>query len=113
MPPYLNFIWTFANSGGHTKSVPFLPVKLNTVSSYNFGWFPFVYTYFVLDFDSFGSRMGVYVRAVVSAIIRLQVFYFYIILKKICFFHHCCCIRLIEKSICCVSLPLVITTSRV
>ena len=26
-----NFRGTFANSGGHTKSIQFLPVKLNTV----------------------------------------------------------------------------------
>ena len=30
--PFLNFRGTFANSGGHTKSIRFLPVKLNAVS---------------------------------------------------------------------------------
>ena len=30
MSLYLNFRGTFANSGGHTKSFKFLPVKLNS-----------------------------------------------------------------------------------
>ena len=29
---FLNFRGTFANSGGHTKSIRFLPVELNAVS---------------------------------------------------------------------------------
>ena len=31
MSPYLNFRGSFANSGGHTNSISFLPVKLKTV----------------------------------------------------------------------------------
>ena len=39
----LNFTRIFANSGGHTKSIQFLPVKLIAVSSNNFGKFLFVF----------------------------------------------------------------------
>ena len=54
---YLNFRGTFANSGGHTKSLQFLPVKLNTV----FCQFQFIFFLFKfeLDADSFGRRRGV------------------------------------------------------
>ena len=68
--PYLDFRGTIANSEGHTKSIIFLPVYLIriqfpvTIS----GSFHFFLHNFVFDFDSFGSRMGVYVTEVVSAI---------------------------------------------
>ena len=39
--PYLNFWGTFANSGGHTNSIWFLPVKLKTV----FRKFLFIFIY--------------------------------------------------------------------
>ena len=61
---YLNFRGTFTNSGGHTKSFNFLPVKLNS--------FPEISVHFLfkfeLDVDSFGSRRGVDDSEVVSAI---------------------------------------------
>ena len=46
--PYPNFKGTFTNSGGHTKSIQFLPVKMNTVSMLNFGKFLFVF-YIILS----------------------------------------------------------------
>ena len=42
-PLNLDFRGTFANSGGHTKSIRFLPVKLNTFSSRNFEKFLLVF----------------------------------------------------------------------
>ena len=52
---HLNFRGTFTNSGGHTKSFKFLPVKLN---SYPEIFVQFIFK-FVLDVNSFGSRRGV------------------------------------------------------
>ena len=60
----LNFRGTFTNSGGHTKSFKFLPVKLNS-SPENCGHFLFKVE---LDVDSFGLRRGVDDNEVVSAI---------------------------------------------
>ena len=61
---YLNFRGTFTNSWGHTKSLKFLHVKLNS--------YPEISVYFLfkfeLDVDSFGSRRGVDDNEVVSAI---------------------------------------------
>ena len=61
---YLNFRGTFTNSGGHTKSLKFLPVKLNS--------YPEISVHFLvkfeLDVDTFGSRKGVDDSEVVSAI---------------------------------------------
>ena len=55
MSLYLNFRAKFTNSGGHTKSFKFLPVKLNS--------YPEISVHFLfkfeLDVDSFGSRRGV------------------------------------------------------
>ena len=60
----LNFRGTFTNSGRHTKSFKFLPVKLNG--------YPEISAHFLfkfeLDVDSFGSRRGVNDSEVVSAI---------------------------------------------
>ena len=51
---YLNFRGTFTNAGGQTKSIKFLPVKLNS--------YPEISVHFLfkfeLDVDRFGSRMG-------------------------------------------------------
>ena len=48
----LHFRGTFTNSGGHTKSFKFLPVKLNS--------YPKISVHFLfkfeLDVDRFGSR---------------------------------------------------------
>ena len=52
MSLYLIFRGIFANSGGHTKSIRFLPVKLKTV----LGKFLLFLFNFELDIDSFGSR---------------------------------------------------------
>ena len=64
MSLYLNFRGTFTNSGDHTKSFKFLPVKLNIYSQ--------ISVHFLLKFelgvDSFGSRRGVDDSEVVSAI---------------------------------------------
>ena len=64
MSLYLNFRGTFTNSGGHTKSFKFLPVKLNS--------YPKISVHFLfkfeLDVDIFGSRRGVDDSEVVSAI---------------------------------------------
>ena len=45
MSPYLNFRGTFANSGGHTKSIQFLPVKLKNS-------FPEISVHFYLNLSS-------------------------------------------------------------
>ena len=54
MSLYLNFRGTFTNSGGHTKSFKFLPVKLNS--------YPEISVHFLfefeLDVERFGSRRG-------------------------------------------------------
>ena len=64
MSLYLNFRGTFTNSGGHTKSFKFLPVKLNS--------YPEISVHFLFKFDldvgRFGSRRGVDDSVVVSAI---------------------------------------------
>ena len=52
---YLNFRGTFTNSGGHTKSFKFLPVKLSSYLEISVH-FSFK---FELDVDSFGLRRGV------------------------------------------------------
>ena len=61
---YLNYRGTFTNSGGHTKSFKFLPVKLNI--------YPKISVHFLFKFelnvDSFGSRRGVDDSEVVSTI---------------------------------------------
>ena len=44
MSLYLNFKRAFTNSGGHTKSFKFLPVKLNS--------YPEISVYFYLNFSS-------------------------------------------------------------
>ena len=64
MSLYLNFRGTFTNSGGHTKSVKFLPVKLNSYSEISVH---FLFK-FELDVNSFGSRRGVDDSEEVSAI---------------------------------------------
>ena len=52
---YLNFRGTFTNSGGHTKSFIFLPVKLNS--------YPEISVHFLFKFElgvnRFGSRRDV------------------------------------------------------
>ena len=64
MSLYLNFRGTFTNSGGHTKSFNFVPVKLNS--------FPEISVHFLfefeLDVDSFGSRRGLDDSNLVSVI---------------------------------------------
>ena len=64
MSLYLNFRGTLTNSGGHTKSFKFLPVKLNS--------YPEISVHFLFKFelyvDRFGSRNGVDDSEVVSAI---------------------------------------------
>ena len=55
MSLYLNFRGTLTNSGGHTKSFKFLPVKLNSFLEISVH---FLFK-FELDVDSFGSRRGV------------------------------------------------------
>ena len=64
MSLYLNFRRTFSNSGGHTKSSNFLPIKLNS--------YPEISVHFLFKFelevDSFGSRRGVDDSEVVSVI---------------------------------------------
>ena len=55
MSLYLNFRGTFTNSGDHTKSFKFLPVKLNSYPEISV----YVYLNFELDVNSFGSRRGV------------------------------------------------------
>ena len=64
MSLYLNSRGIFTNSGGHTKSFKFLPVKLNSYQEISVH-FSFK---FELDVDSFGSRRGVNDSEVVSAI---------------------------------------------
>ena len=64
MSPYLNFRGTFANSGGHTNSICFLPVKLKHLTG-NFCSFLFT---FELHVDSFGSRRGADYSEVVSTL---------------------------------------------
>ena len=61
---YLNFRGTFTNSGGHTKSFKFLPVKLNSYPEISVH-FSFK---FELDVNSFGSRRGIDDSEVVFAI---------------------------------------------
>ena len=61
---YLNFRGTFTNSGGHTKSFKFLPVKLNSYQEISVH---FLFK-FELDVDSFGWRKGVDDGEKVSAI---------------------------------------------
>ena len=63
MSLYLNFRGTFTNSGGHTKSFKFLPVKLNSYPEISVH---FLLT-FELDVDIFGSRRDVDDSEVVSA----------------------------------------------
>ena len=64
MSLYLNVRGTFTNSGGHTKSSNFLPVKLNS--------YPEISVHFLfkfeLDVDRFGSRSVEDDSEVVSAI---------------------------------------------
>ena len=67
MSLYLNFRGTFTNSGGHTKSYKFLPVKLNSYPEISDNSVYFLFK-FELDADSFGSRRGVDDSGVVSAI---------------------------------------------
>ena len=55
---------TITNSGGHTKSFKFLPVKLNSYPEISVH---FLFE-FVLDVHRFGSRRGVDDSEVVSAI---------------------------------------------
>ena len=54
MSLYLNFRGTFTNSGGHTKSFNFLPVKLNS--------YPEILVHFLFklkhDVDSFWLEKG-------------------------------------------------------
>ena len=50
MSLYLNFRGTFTNSGGHTKSFKYLPVKLNSNLEISVH---FLFK-FELDVDSFG-----------------------------------------------------------
>ena len=64
MSPYLNFRGTFANSGGHSNSFCFLPVKLETV----FRKFLFILFKFELDVDSFGLRRDADYSEVVSTL---------------------------------------------
>ena len=64
MSLYLNFRGTFTNSGGHTKSFNFLPVKLNSYPKIS----AHLLFKFELDVDKFGSRRGVDDSEVVSAI---------------------------------------------
>ena len=64
MSLYLNFRGTFANSGAHTKSFKFLPVKLDSYQEISVH---FLFE-FELDVDSFGSRKGVDDSDIVSAI---------------------------------------------
>ena len=61
---YLNFRGTFSNSGGHTKSFKFLPIKLNSYPEISVH----VLFKFELDVNSFGSRRGVDDSEVLSAI---------------------------------------------
>ena len=58
MSLYMNFRGTFANSGVHTKSFTFLPVKLKSYFLFKFE----------LDVDIFDSRRGVDDSEVISAI---------------------------------------------
>ena len=62
---YLNFRGTFTNSGGHTKSFKFLPVKLKSYPEFSVHFF----LKFELVVNSFGSRRGVDDSEVVSAIV--------------------------------------------
>ena len=64
MSLYLNFRGTFTNSGGHTKSFKFLPVKLNFCPEISVH---FLFK-FELDADSFGSRRGIDDSEIVSGI---------------------------------------------
>ena len=64
MSLYLNFRGTFTNSGGHTQSFNFLPVKLNSNLEISVHFL----LKFELDVDSFGSRRGDDDSEVVSAI---------------------------------------------
>ena len=64
---YLNFRGTFTNSGGHSKSLKILPVKMN---SYREISVHFLFK-FELDLNSFGSRRGVDDSDIVSAIAQL------------------------------------------
>ena len=63
MSLFLNFRETFTNSGGHTKSFKFLPVKLKS--------YPEISVHFLFKFelnvDRFGSRRVVDDSEVVSA----------------------------------------------
>ena len=61
---YLNFRGTFTNSGGHTKSFKFLPVKMNSYPEISV---IFLFK-FELDVHIVGSRRSVDDSEVVSAI---------------------------------------------
>ena len=62
--------------GEHIKTIQFLPVDWNTVSSHYFGKFLFVFfiTYFELNVNDLGSRRGVGDSAVYFTI--AMIFYF-------------------------------------
>ena len=64
MSLYLTFRRAFTNSGGHTDSFKFLPVKLNSYPEISVN---FLFK-FELDVDSFASRRGVDDSEVVSSI---------------------------------------------
>ena len=64
MSLYLNFRGTFTNSGEHTKSFKFLPVKLNSYPEISLH----LLIKFELDVDRFGSKRGVDDSEVVSVI---------------------------------------------
>ena len=102
MSPYQNFRGTFTNSGGHTKSFKFLPVKLYSYMEISVH---FLFK-FKLDVDSFGSRRGVDDSEVVSATAlvfnspaNIKIAFSGLLLNEIRVFRHCCCIGLVEKSI--------------
>ena len=50
MSLYLNFRGTFTNSGGHTKSFKFLPVKLNS--------YPEISVHFLFKFELDVNKFG-------------------------------------------------------
>ena len=100
MSLYLNFRGTFTNSGGHTKSFKFLPVKLNS--------YPEISIHFLLklelDVDRFDSRRDVDDSEVVTAIAivlnspsnllfldYIKIIIFLAFCYEIRVFHHCCC----------------------
>ena len=96
---YLNFRGTFTNSGGHTKSFKFLPVKLNS--------YPEISVHFLFKFelhvDRFGSRRGVDDSKVVFAIglvlnspasllFLYKIAFFLAFCYEVRVFCHCCCV---------------------